>query len=205
MELAYARMAGEAGVVMPPTRLLEAARGESYFGVRRFDREGGRRFHVHTFGNLIHANFRIPSCDYGQLLDVTRILTRKQGDVLQAYRRMVFNVLGYNRDDHVKNFSFRMQDEGEWELAPAYDLIYSSGPGGEHSMTVAGEGKAPSRRHLLAVAEGSGVSAGEATSILESVLGAVERWPEIAREAGVGGNVAAEIGESLDHLARQCR
>ena len=101
---------------MPPARLFETPQGERYFGVERFDRQGNHRFHVHTFGNLIHANFRIPSCDYRQLLEVTRILTRNHQDVLECYRRMVFNVLTHNRDDHVKNFAFRLTEKatGSW-------------------------------------------------------------------------------------------
>jgi serine/threonine-protein kinase HipA len=184
-ELAYSLMAREAGLAMPPTRLFETDRGERFFGVERFDRRGNHRYHVHTFGNLIQANFRIPSCDYRQLLEVTRILTRNQQDVLECYRRMVFNVLAHNRDDHVKNFAFRMTDAGEWELAPAYDLVFSPGPGGEHTMTVAGEGRAPARRHLLRLAALARISDREAESILDGVAAAVTRWPVHARQTGV--------------------
>ena len=152
---------------------------------------------MHTFGNLIHADFRVPSCDYRQLLEVTRILTRNQRDVLECYRRMVFNVLAHNRDDHVKNFAFRLTDEGDWELAPAYDLIFSPGPGGEHSMTVAGEGGAPARRHLLRLAEPVGISSRGAESILEGVASAVDRWGEHARQAGVGRRSTEAISSAL--------
>jgi serine/threonine-protein kinase HipA len=122
---------------------------------------------------------------YRQLLEVTRILTRNHQDVLECYRRMVFNVLTHNRDDHVKNFAFRMTDEGVWELAPAYDLVFSPGPGGEHTMTVAGEGRAPARRHLLQLAAPAGISDREAESILDRVAAAAAHWPAHARQAGV--------------------
>jgi serine/threonine-protein kinase HipA len=203
-ELAYSLMAREAGLVMPPARLFETDRGERFFGVERFDRRGNHRYHVHTFGNLIQANFRIPCCDYRQLLEVTRILTRNHRDVLECYRRMVFNVLAHNRDDHVKNFAFRMTDEGEWELAPAYDLVFSPGPGGEHTMTVAGEGRVPARRHLLQLAAPAGISDSEAESILDSVASAVAQWPVHARQTGVGAKsakvVEKAIGEGLARL-----
>lgn len=203
-ELAYSLMAREAGLVMPPARLFETAQGERFFGVERFDRRGNHRYHVHTFGNLIQANFRIPCCDYRQLLEVTRILTRNHQDVLESYRRMVFNVLAHNRDDHVKNFAFRMTDEGEWELAPAYDLVFSPGPGGEHTMTVAGEGRAPTRRHLLQLAAPAGISDREAASILDNVASAVARWRVHAREAGVATKsikvVEKAISERLKSL-----
>lgn len=198
LELAYALMANEAGVAMPSARLFETAGGERFFGVKRFDRRGNRRYHVHTFGNLIHANFRIPSCDYRQLLEVTRILTRNHRDVLECYRRMVFNVLAHNRDDHVKNFAFRMTDEGAWELAPAYDLIFSLGPRGEHTMTVAGEGRAPSRSHLLEQAGPMGISRDEAETILEEVASAVGRWRVFAGEAGVGVETVAGVGRAIE-------
>ncbi|HEV7668789.1 MAG TPA: type II toxin-antitoxin system HipA family toxin [Thermoanaerobaculia bacterium] len=196
-EFAYSLMAKEAGLTMPATRLFETAAGERFFGVERFDRQGNRRYHVHTFGNLIHANFRIPSCDYRQLLEVTRILTRNHQDVLECYRRMVFNVLTHNRDDHVKNFAFRMSDEGVWELAPAYDLVYSEGPGGEHTMTVAGEGRAPTRRHLLNLAAPAGISDADAESALDQVAAASARWRTYARRARVGTKSAQEIGKAI--------
>ncbi len=197
VEMAYSLMAKDAGVDMPPTRLFETARGDRFFGVERFDRRGGRRYHVHTFGNLIHANFRIPSCDYRQLLEVTRVLTRSHQDVLRCYRRMVFNVLTHNRDDHVKNFAFRLTDRGEWELAPAYDLVFAAGPGGEHSMTVAGEGRAPARGHLLQLAGPAGVTALEAEPILAEVASAVSRWRVHARQVDVGEASTATIERAL--------
>jgi serine/threonine-protein kinase HipA len=196
-ELAYSLMAREAGIAMPPTRLFETAEGERFFGAERFDRQGNRRFHVHTFGNLIHANFRIPSCDYRQLLDVTRILTKNHQDVLECYRRTVFNVLAHNRDDHVKNFAFRMTAEGGWELAPAYDLVFSPGPGGEHTMTIAGEGRAPARSHLLKLADLAGISNREAQAILDEVAAAVAHWREHARRAGVGAKTAKGIETAI--------
>ncbi len=202
-ELAYALMAKDAGLTMPPTRLFEAQRGDRFFGVERFDRKGNHRYHVHTFGNLIHSNFRIPSCDYGQLLEVTRILTKNQPDVLECYRRMVFNVLTHNRDDHVKNFAFRLTDEGTWELAPAYDLVFSPGPAGEHTMTVAGEGRAPGRSHLLQLAGPAGIPSRDAESILDEVASAAARWRAHAREARVGKKTAKLVGNAIkDCLAR---
>jgi serine/threonine-protein kinase HipA len=202
-EFAYSLMAKDAGIAMPPTRLFETAQGDRFFGAERFDRQGNRRFHVHTFGNLIHANFRIPSSDYRQLLDVTRILTKNQREVLEGYRRMVFNVLAHNRDDHVKNFAFRMTAEGGWELAPAYDLVFAPGPGGEHSMTIFGEGRAPARSHLLKLADLAGVSGRDAHEILDEVASAVARWQTHARPAGVGTKGAKAIDKAIKEcLAR---
>ncbi len=197
VELAYALMARDAGIGMPAAKLFETTRGERFFGVERFDRQDGTRYHVHTFGNLIHADFRIPSCDYRQLLEATRILTRNHRDVLECYRRMAFNVLTHNRDDHVKNFAFRMTGEGDWQLAPAYDLVFSPGPGGEHTMTVAGEGRAPARRHLLSLAEPAGIARRDAETILDQVASTVAEWPAHARRAGAGKSSAGAVEKAI--------
>jgi serine/threonine-protein kinase HipA len=194
MEFAYASMARRAGLSLPPTRLFETDEGGRYFGVKRFDRDGNQRLHIHTFGNLIHSNFRIPGCDYSQLLEVTRILTRNHNDVLECYRRMVFNVLAHNRDDHVKNFAFLMPESGDWELAPAYDLVYTTGPGGEHTMTVAGEGRSPTRAHMLELAAPAGVPNRKAATIIEEVASAVSEWKTEAMQASVSP-VTTEIVE----------
>jgi len=186
IEYAYSTMASAAGIDMPPTRLFETRQGDRFFGVKRFDREGNRRFHIHTFGNLIQANFRIPSADYADLLKAASLLTRNHPDVLRAFRRMVFNVLAHNRDDHVKNFAFVLDDStSEWTLSPAYDLLPTPGPGGEHTMTVAGEGRNPGRSHMLEVARRSGIAEREAKRVFDEVQSAVAHWPDHATGAGV--------------------
>jgi len=198
VEYAYAHLAEAAGVDMPPTRIFETSEGERFFGIKRFDRQGNRRLHVHTFGNLIQANFRIPSTDYGDLLKATSILTRNHRDVLRAFRCMVFNVLAHNRDDHVKNFAFILDDTtGEWALTPAYDLVYAAGPGGEHTMTLAGEGRDPGRSHILRLAEQADVSIREAESIIGEVQAAVARWAGFADQAGVSDATRNRITKSL--------
>ena len=99
---------------------------------------------------------------------------------------MVFNVLSSNRDDHVKNFSFIFDDvTAQWALSPAYDLTFSVGPGGEHSTTVAGEGRAPAKSHFKKLAKLYGISGKELGEIIGDVAGAVEHWPDFARKAGV--------------------
>lgn len=194
IELAYARMAAAAGITVPPTRLFEARRGGPYFGVLRFDRgPGGRRLHVHTFGNLIHADFRVPDADYDLLAKVTRALTRDQRAVVEVVRRMAFNVAAHSRDDHVKNFAFTMDDRGEWALAPAYDLCFAHGPGGEHTMTVGGAG-VPDGEDCLALAERHGIGRAEARAALEQVDAAVARWPELAHDAGCVRKSIRELG-----------
>lgn len=185
VEFAYALMAKAAGIDMPKTRLFAVSKGVSYFGVRRFDRGPGHsRVHVHTLANLLHANFRLPSTDYLDLLKVTISLTRNHQDLLRALRQMVFNIAACNRDDHAKNFAFVMNQAGEWRLSPAYDLSFSPGPGGEHTMSVMGEGKSPGREHVLQVASELGIKTAESADAIDAMNRAVARWSDFADEAG---------------------
>ena len=210
IEYAYSLMAADAGIDMPPTRLFETAKCERFFGVKRFDRDGNRRYHVHTFGNLIQSNFRIPSADYADLLKAASLLTRNHQDVLRAFRRMVFNVLAHNRDDHVKNFAFILDDaagsaassppSGEWSLSPAYDLLYTPGPGGEHTMSLAGEGRNPGRSHILRLAAQADVSKREADDVINQVHAAVARWKGHASDAGVSQASIRQVAQSLLQL-----
>jgi len=199
VEYAYSLMAAAAGIDMPATRLFETTEGERFFGVKRFDRRGNRRMHIHTFGNLIQANFRIPSADYADLLKAASLLTRNHQDVLRAYRRMVFNVLAHNRDDHVKNFAFMLDDTtGDWTLSPAYDLLHTAGPGGEHTMTLAGEGKNPHRSHIGQLARQADMSQRETDRIFDEVQSAVAHWPDHAARAGVSPTNIEQLAKSID-------
>jgi serine/threonine-protein kinase HipA len=205
VEYAYSLMARAAGIEMPETRLFEVKHGRElrrYFAVRRFDRaSGNRRLHVHTFANLVHANFRIPSTDYADLLKITRSLTRNHRDVLRLFRMMVFNVAAHNRDDHAKNFAFLLDDRaGEWSLAPAYDLTYSPGPGGEHTTTVLGEGRQPAREHCLKLAEQTDIKPRESQPIIDEVNAAIARWKSFADEAACAKKIAITIAQAIRPL-----
>lgn len=129
---------------------------------------------------------------------MTTLLTRNHGDLLRAFRLMLFNILTHNRDDHVKNFSLILDGRtGKWSLAPAYDLTFADGPGGEHSMTVAGEGRAPAYRQVVELAGRYGVAEKEVEVMFDEVAAAVERWPEFARVAGVREAMSAKISRRL--------
>ena len=200
VEHAYSLMARAAGLDMPETRLFETSEGDRFFGVKRFDRAAGnRRLHLHSFGNLIHADFRVPGCDYADLLKATGILTRNHQDVLRVFRLMAFNVLAHNRDDHAKNFSYLLDLAAEtgWALGPAYDLTFADGPGGEHSTTVAGEGKEPTEEHMLRLAEPAGIRARTARAIIGEVRRAVSGWPELADQARVPAAARDRIAARL--------
>ena len=205
LEYAYGLMAAAAGIDMPLTRLFDVGSGAAtrrYFAVRRFDRgPGARRMHVHTFANLMHVNFRLPTTDYADLFRVTRALTHNQQDVLRLFRRMVFNVGACNRDDHAKNFAFLLDHESkDWSLSPAYDLTFSPGPGGEHTTTLLGEGKRPVRTHCLALAGKAGIRPDESACIIEEVNAAIGRWRQFADQARCPRRATAEAGARMTLL-----
>jgi serine/threonine-protein kinase HipA len=205
VEYAYSLMARAAGLDMPDTRLFEVQRGRSlhrYFGVKRFDRApGNRRIHIHTFADLVHANFRIPSTDYADLFKVTRSLTRSHRDVLRLFRLMVFNVAAHNRDDHAKNFAFLLDGQtGEWSLTPAYDLTFAPGPGGEHTTTLLGQGRHPTRAQCLTLADRAGLKPREAGSIFDQVNAAIARWRDFAEQASCTNKVASAIARATGPL-----
>ena len=202
VEAAYARMAESAGIGVPPARLFETADGGRYFGAERFDRDGNRRVHMHTLGGLLHASHRVPSMEYEGFLRATLILTRDLRQVEEAFRRMVFNVLAHNRDDHVKNFSYLMAQDGAWRLAPAYDLVFSHGPGGQHTMAIAGEAARPTEKDMLRVGKDCDVEPRRGLLIIEEVRGAVQEWPRFASEAGVSAETASRVQNTI---ARQTR
>lgn len=195
IEYAYSLMARAAGVDMPETHLF-GARKKRYFGIKRFDRDQDRRIHMHSLSGLLHADHRAPSLDYDAYLRATQLLTKDVTQVEKAFRLACFNVLAHNRDDHAKNFSYLLDDgAGQWSLAPAYDLIFSAGPGGEQSMMVMGEGRAPGIEHLSALAKKHGLKKGAA--ILDEVRAAIGQWPAYAAEAGVSKKSAAMIAARI--------
>ncbi len=168
-EFAYYEKAVKAGVVMSPSRLISTAAGD-FFATRRFDRtDGGGRLHLASAAGLLHADFRVPGDEYAILFRLTDALTRDHSAKVQLFRRVVLNVFGRNRDDHLKNFSFLMDDRGVWSLAPFYDFTRSEGPNGWHTLSVAGEGANPGEDDLLRLAEEAGLSRAEAVEAIGGV------------------------------------
>ena len=163
IEYNYSLVAKNLGIEMPETRLFE----NKYFGVKRFDRlADGSNVHMISAGGLLDASHRFPSLDYSDLLQATQLLTRDLREVEKMFKLMCFNVFMHNRDDHAKNFSFLYSDN-RWIVSPAYDLVYSDGLYGEHATTIAGEGKAPQEKHLLAVAELVGLDRKKCQNIID--------------------------------------
>jgi serine/threonine-protein kinase HipA len=189
-------MAGAAGLEVPEGALLgRTGRRPGYFAVRRFDRTGTRRTHLHSLGGLLELPHGYLALDALEVLTVTRRLTRDDRAVGELFRRMCFNVLAHNRDDHVRNVAFLMDEAGAWRPSPAFDLTCSAGPRGEHSTPVLGEGRAPGVGHLLRLAAAAGVK--RAAELLEAVREAVDGFHRFADEAGVPARVAGRVGKVL--------
>lgn len=158
IEQMYAELARDCGLDVPDSAWFDLSPTLAAFGVARFDREQGMRVPVHSLAGFLQVDFRLPgSADYTALLRATRLLTRDEREVQKAYERAVFNVLFHNRDDHPKNFAWRLGSDRRWRLAPAYDLTFSDGPAGQHHMDICGEGEKVTRNHLLRLAREGGV------------------------------------------------
>lgn len=185
IEYVYALMAKNSGINMADVHLFPASEGPGYFATKRFDRDGTKRFHMHTACGLLHADFRIPTLDYQDLLTLTYNLTRDIREVEKMYRLSVFNVLAHNRDDHSKNFSFLMDEKGQWKLSPSYDLTFSAGPGGEQSTMVMGEGKNPSIKHLITLGHEANLATSRINEIIDQTHSSLHQWEHLANEYGV--------------------
>ncbi|MCE2407071.1 MAG: type II toxin-antitoxin system HipA family toxin [Pseudomonadales bacterium] len=197
IEKAYANMAEAAGVRVPVTRLIADYKGNQYFVSQRFDRVGKKRLHAHSASGLLYADFRLPSLDYRDLITLTRAITHDRREVSAMFALAVFNVLAHNRDDHARQFTFLMTRNGQWQLAPAYDLTFSPGPGGEHSTSVLGRGKQITNSHLMALGKSADLDDTESKRIIERTAAAVADWERFARNCDVGRASRSRIGSAL--------
>ncbi|MCK9391409.1 MAG: type II toxin-antitoxin system HipA family toxin [Syntrophales bacterium] len=198
IEYAYFLMARAAGIAMSPSRLLEEE-GRAHFMTQRFDRDGNKKHHLQTLCAIAHMDYKQKaSHDYNQLFLTIKQILSGYHQQEEAFRRMAFNVMAANCDDHTKNISFILREGKEWELAPAYDVTHAHNPQGEwtsqHLMAVNGKFSDISRSDLLAVADRFGI--GTAPQVLKQVVDAVSSWPDFAVKAGLG---LSEIRRILDH------
>lgn len=205
IEYAYHLMAIDSGLDVPEARLFKSKEHAGYFGVKRFDRQGSAFVHMHTLSGLLHIDHRIPSVDYETLMKATLWLTKDVRECEKQFRNVVFNVLAHNRDDHAKNFSFLMDTNGSWRVSPAYDLVFSSGPAGEHHSTIMGEGKNPTVSHLLKLAAIASLQPQQALNIIDEVKESVSKWSDFAKKAHVGtkscSHIQKELARVLKYLA----
>lgn len=200
LEAAFADMARAGGLDVAPTQLLPARDSRyGYFATQRFDRlNGNRRFHMSSVCALAQAPWEYASIDYSDLHNIVRYVTRDHQAVVEVFRRMVFNVLANNRDDHTKQHAFLMNERGEWRLAPAYDLTFSSGPGNQHYLAVNGRGGDDIRLHdLLEVGRSQHIAESTMQTIFDQVSTAVMRFNEFASRYSASAPMQQEVSRVL--------
>ncbi|MCG8697781.1 MAG: type II toxin-antitoxin system HipA family toxin, partial [Bacteroidales bacterium] len=198
IEFAYYKMAIDAGLTMSECKLISGNSGKSYFATKRFDRENGKKFHMHSASGIMHDNFRLSNMDYGHLMDCAFQLEKHAGAYENILRLAAFNIFTHNRDDHSKNFSFLMDAEGNWKFAPVYDLTFSYSSHGHHSTMVAGESKNPGRKHLYKLAEHFSIK--NASKIIDEVLEVVTNWKKYAKNCDVRYDSAIRIDKVIQKL-----
>jgi serine/threonine-protein kinase HipA len=183
IEYTYNMIAKNAGIEISECKLFKSKKGNYFFGSKRFDRIGNQRLHLHSVAGLLHDNFRMSTLDYGHIMDCAFKLEKQFSSYEKILKLAAFNVFAHNRDDHSKNFSFLMNEKGDWKFAPAYDLTFSQSSYGFHSTTIAGESKNPSLDHLNKLAKHFGVK--NSNQIFESVKDAVSQFENIGKNIGI--------------------
>jgi serine/threonine-protein kinase HipA len=198
VEAAYGDMAREAGLETPPIEMLEV-NGYAHLLIHRFDLRNRRRLHQHTLGGMLHVDYNQPrGSSYEEYFRTVLRLGMAYDALTEAYRRMVFNVMAVNQDDHVKNLSFHMDSDGTWSLSPAYDLTFAHGAGftATHQMTVRDKDTGIGQADLLELAREFGVKQPE--RILEQTGAAIADWERFAAEYEVPQHVVKAIRKELD-------
>jgi serine/threonine-protein kinase HipA len=198
IEYAYYLMAKQAGINISESRLLEE-NGRAHFMTKRFDREGtNTKHHIQSLCAMNHLDYKKKSVNsYEQFFMTLDQLSLDHNTTLEAFRRMVFNIISRNCDDHTKNFSFLLPQGGTWQLAPAYDITFAHNPNGEwtnqHLMSVNGKYNDFSTDDIIAVAERFG--AGEIKRVIDDITAVVRAWPSFASKAGINKNEITRIGK----------
>lgn len=204
VEMAYYLMAKDCGISMMPCMLLEE-QGRAHFMTKRFDREGGAiKHHIQSFCALRHFDYNlVNSFSYEQLFQTMRELKLPYSATEQLFRRMVFNVLARNCDDHTKNFAFRLRQGGTWELAPAYDICHAYQPQhqwvSQHALSINGKRTNIQKEDLLAVGKQANVK--YAAAVVEEVNRAVRQWKTYADAVKVAPDLRDEIADTLIHFS----
>ena len=207
IEYAYYLMAKDAGIDMMPSELFEE-HGRHHFITKRFDRINGEKIHTQTFGAMCHIDYNIPRLASYEMLALRCIeLGIPQKQIDELFRRMVFNVLAVNNDDHVKNFSFLMNKEGVWSLSPAYDLTYSYDSRNEwlskHQMTINGKGEDIKLDDLLSCAKVMRINKPKAVKIINEVKTIVLDWRKYATPFSIREEVINPINEHIQRVVKQ--
>lgn len=199
VEYAYYLMARDCEIAISESQLLEE-NNRAHFMTKRFDREGNTKHHIQTLCGMQHFDFNdMDGYSYEQVFQTMRLLRLTYPEAEEMFRRMVFNVLATNYDDHTKNFSFILKQGEPWRLAPAYDLCFSYDPGNHwvnrQTLSVNGKRRGISKQDLLTIANDNGIKKGAA--IIDAIKTVVEEWPNYAKQARVRADLAERIRQDL--------
>lgn len=200
VEMAYYLMAKACGIEMMESKLLEE-NGRAHFMTKRFDREGSStKHHIQTWCAMSHFDFNeVTSFSYEQLFQTMRTLKLPYPQATQLFRRMVFNVIARNCDDHTKNFAFRLKKDADWELAPAYDICHAYRPGSvwvsQHALSINGKRKEILKQDLMVVAKSMNIK--KAEMIIDEINKTVNNWEDFASQAKVSHEKTKAIGQTL--------
>jgi len=189
IEYAYYLMALKAGIVMNDCKMLEEG-GRKHFMTKRFDRVNGKKLHMQSLGAISHIDYNEPGlCSYEMAALTARRIGLPSSDIEQFFRRMVFNVLAVNQDDHVKNISFLMDRNGLWSLSPAYDVTFACDASNKwlqaHQMTINGKQSNILMNDLIACGQNMDLKTSKCKKIIEEVKAAVDEWQLIAQSVGI--------------------
>lgn len=201
IEYAYHLMAKELGIEMSECRILEKD-GMSHFMTKRYDRKEGKKVFVQTLSALGHFDFNEPYlCDYTTYSGIARQLGIGKSGIEEIFRRMVFNVISVNCDDHVKNFSFIMDRQGKWSLTPAYDLTFAYSPNNRwlcgHQMTINGKSKEITENDMLECGRKMGLGARFCKSVIDHTKNVISDWMNYAEKCGIAEKTACEVERVL--------
>lgn len=197
IEYTYSQLAKLAGIDIPDCYLITGDKSDlAFFAIKRFDiLPDNKRFHLHTLSGMLNIDYREMTPDSSTFLRTVDDVTRDHRQVVEAYRRVVFNYIGSNKDDHSKNFSFMMNQKGEWTLAPAYDIGFSKGENDLHQMRLGNKSRNAETRDFRKLAHDFDVSKWE--SIVEQTLATFERWPLMAKENAIPQKYIDIIGDKI--------
>lgn len=202
IEYAYYIMAQKAGITMNECRIYESE-GSHHFMTKRFDRVDGRKMHMQSLGALTHISYQEPGmCGYELAAMYMKKIGISHKEIEQFYRRMVFNCLAVNQDDHVKNISFLMDRTGKWVLSPAYDITFSYNPDNKwlraHQMTVNGKTMGIGLSDVLEAGNKMGIKERRCKDIINDVKTAVSEFPKIAEQVGIKENTFEYINSIIE-------
>jgi serine/threonine-protein kinase HipA len=198
-EYVYSQIARSCGIPMARTKLLREG-GRAHFMTQRFDVDEDGRKHMHSLCGLTHKDFETrQAMDYRDFLGVVQLVTNDHRQVVEAFKRLAFNFVGRNQDDHTKNFGFLMGKDGNWALAPAYDLAYAYNPQGEwlsqHLMSINGRSADPTAADIMQIAKQYKIQNGR--EILEQTIEAFSQWPKLAKREGIADEFAKTVQTNL--------